>query len=187
MMDQPAAQVSKAFAGPTKESRKAAKSEASEGKWLAEALVKYRGVRPESPRCRHRTPPLSRELPLVTGPCVYFLSLLGRVVYVGQSRALWLRLREHRHKEFDSVRYLPVEQRIVDVAEQAFIAYYEPALNKTIIDYRREHHHFLLTQELDDPGRMRVLRQWLPRWEPPVRGVPQKRYALATTSDGGAR
>lgn len=62
--------------------------------------------------------------------CVYFLSLNGKVVYVGQSVNLGSRLSEHvRGKTFDSVFYLPVPRNALNDVEGHFIRALRPPLN----------------------------------------------------------
>ena len=77
------------------------------------------------------------------GPCVYFLILDDRVVYVGKTTNLPARVHSHAKgsrakrrqsvpkKEFNRVLFLPVDRDDLDEAEVYFIKELEPVLNKT--------------------------------------------------------
>lgn len=106
-----------------------------------------------------RLPPLSIELPLISGPCVYFLLRAGEVIYVGQTMRLSFRLNGHEPKGFDAVRYLPLPVEQLDVAEQAFIAFYEPKLNRTTVEVGPAHVRFLAAQDLKDARRLRAVQR----------------------------
>lgn len=102
----------------------------------------------------------TKTFPLVSGPCVYFLLDEGQVVYVGQTVRLWLRLPQHQAKRFDEVKFITVDENQLDVAEQAFIAYYQPRLNRTPIVYGLACERFLLAKGLNK-ARVRRLRRFM--------------------------
>lgn len=62
---------------------------------------------------------------------VYFLMLMGSIVYVGQTTDLLGRLARHRRlgREFDSYNFIPVERARLDEVESAYIAALMPRLN----------------------------------------------------------
>lgn len=65
------------------------------------------------------------------GPCIYFLMLRGRVVYVGQSVGVYGRTEEHRRtKKFDTIHFVLVPREMLDAAEGAFIRSINPPLNR---------------------------------------------------------
>lgn len=75
------------------------------------------------------------EPPTICG--VYLLILRGRVVYVGQTTDLYMRLRSHRReKDYDHARVIEVPNtsrgtfRALDAAERALILALEPELNR---------------------------------------------------------
>jgi hypothetical protein len=85
-------------------------------------------------------PPQLRSVPFVReyrhiGPCIYFLVLENEVIYVGQSRTLPRRIRQHlmgvkgEKKVFDRVYFLPTEGSKLDELEAFYIAELHPRLN----------------------------------------------------------
>jgi excinuclease UvrABC nuclease subunit len=70
---------------------------------------------------------------------VYFLMRAGDVVYVGKSRDIICRAMQHRNertgqswqlrKDFDSFRFMRVDEEILDEIEQRSIAYFQPRYN----------------------------------------------------------
>lgn len=71
-------------------------------------------------------------------PCVYFLMHEGRIIYVGQTVKLPLRIYQHRRGEgrfpakvFDRVLYLHVVPARLLSAEKYFIDLLQPELNRT--------------------------------------------------------
>lgn len=74
---------------------------------------------------------LSESRCVFPSACIYFLSLENKVVYVGQSVNLMLRLFQHKHtKSFDRVFYLPVPESQLNRIEAEFIRLLKPPLNK---------------------------------------------------------
>lgn len=64
-------------------------------------------------------------------PAIYFLCKEGRVVYVGQSMRLPIRIGGHcLSKSFDSVFWFEADMMRLDVIERAFIRYLRSPLNK---------------------------------------------------------
>lgn len=62
---------------------------------------------------------------------VYFLINDGRVVYVGQTREIMLRLYTHRkQKDFDKVYMIEVPNQELDTVERKLIKVLDPPLNK---------------------------------------------------------
>lgn len=71
------------------------------------------------------------EVPQIP-PCVYFLSLAGKVVYVGQSTNLYLRILAHLSDEsklFDRVFYMHVPKKHLNRIEARLISELKPQLN----------------------------------------------------------
>ena len=64
--------------------------------------------------------------------CVYFLTLGGKIQYVGQSTFLPSRIQNHEEsaKEFDAVYFIRVPREILDDVEAALIAILDPPLNR---------------------------------------------------------
>jgi hypothetical protein len=63
---------------------------------------------------------------------VYFLCLKGKVVYVGKSRNVVVRIHAHlddRRKRFDSAYYILLPSCQTDEAERTFISHFKPVLN----------------------------------------------------------
>lgn len=74
------------------------------------------------------------SLQIVSG--VYFLFDRGNIVYVGQSRDVFLRVRRHfvdPNKPFDSWAYLPIAPDELEMAERMYIDLFQPYLNKTVV------------------------------------------------------
>jgi hypothetical protein len=67
-------------------------------------------------------------------PCVYFLTDSElRIVYVGQTTDLPLRISNHRRdKRFARVFYLPLERGELTLIERAFIVALLPVLNSSV-------------------------------------------------------
>lgn len=65
-------------------------------------------------------------------PCIYFLARASKIVYVGQTIALPVRIAQHAEngKDFDSVYYLMVPRERLNDTERAFIQILKPELNK---------------------------------------------------------
>jgi hypothetical protein len=64
---------------------------------------------------------------------IYFLFLLGELVYVGQSNNVHSAITRHREKEFDQVFIRKVDQECdIDLLEQSCIVYFKPKYNKTV-------------------------------------------------------
>jgi hypothetical protein len=62
---------------------------------------------------------------------VYFLTLTGEIVYVGQTLDLIQRLAVHRtDKEFDNMFYIPVKKDIARTVEQILIKIFRPKFNR---------------------------------------------------------
>lgn len=63
--------------------------------------------------------------------CVYFLISEHNVVYVGQSKNLESRIKQHRaDKQFDDIYYIEIDGLDeLPAVEQAFIRFYKPKLN----------------------------------------------------------
>lgn len=80
--------------------------------------------------------PTATAVLIPRGTVVYFLTLRGNVVYVGQSRKLVFRLTHHIRlgREFDAVCYVPVPERELDHEEQRFIRIFQPVYNKVFVD-----------------------------------------------------
>ncbi|MBN2118549.1 MAG: GIY-YIG nuclease family protein [Anaerolineales bacterium] len=71
-------------------------------------------------------------VPLI--PCVYFLMHRDRVVYVGRTSNLYLRIGNHlREKQgmFTGIQYIHCGQRESERLERRYIKKYNPPLNKT--------------------------------------------------------
>ncbi len=65
---------------------------------------------------------------------VYFLFLGRRCVYVGQSRNIFVRMRDHQQprngkKEFDTFSYIEVPPESLDSVEAYYITLFSPKLN----------------------------------------------------------
>jgi predicted GIY-YIG superfamily endonuclease len=80
----------------------------------------------------------------VCGPCVYFLTLGNKIVYVGKTISLSKRLSDHKHghgrpggsgtftsaKEFDDVFYISMrDSKIAGQVEYALIKFIRPIFN----------------------------------------------------------
>ncbi len=68
---------------------------------------------------------------------VYFLFLGRRCVYVGQSRNIFVRMRDHQlprsgAKEFDTFSYIEVPPESLDAIEAYYITLFSPKLNRTM-------------------------------------------------------
>jgi len=74
----------------------------------------------------------------ISGSCgVYFLFDGNECIYVGQSRHVHVRVREHRtnnsaKKTFDSYAFLPVALKDLDAIEAHYIALMRPRLNDSL-------------------------------------------------------
>lgn len=108
-------------------------------RWVDENLtVSCDGAPINDLHWRQRVPkelaPVPSLRPVPVGPypaAVYFLCRGPRVVYVGQTTDLAVRLAAHRGtKDFDSAFYLPVPARDLDRVEAAFIRFYDCELNQ---------------------------------------------------------
>jgi len=67
-----------------------------------------------------------------TNPCIYFLCREDRIVYIGQSINLMMRLGNHtQNKNFDRVFYFEVARGELNSVEAALIEYYDPEYNRT--------------------------------------------------------
>lgn len=65
-----------------------------------------------------------------SGTCIYFLCENSKVVYVGQSDNVHIRLGEHhRTKRFDNVYYIRVSANRLNKVEASLIAYLKPIYN----------------------------------------------------------
>jgi len=83
-------------------------------------------------------PPQLSELPVKEFfsapifPCIYFLCRDNKIVYIGQSVNLSVRLGEHlKTKGFDRIFYMEVQACDLTETETRLIEYYDPELNKT--------------------------------------------------------
>lgn len=64
---------------------------------------------------------------------VYFLVKDGRVVYVGQSTNIHMRLAKHlATKDFDSFHFVECDASILDEVEAAYIVSLDPPLNRVV-------------------------------------------------------
>ena len=64
---------------------------------------------------------------------IYFLLLLGELVYIGQSNSVHSAIIRHRDKEFDQVFIRKVDPGFdIDLLEQACIVYFKPRLNRQV-------------------------------------------------------
>jgi hypothetical protein len=83
---------------------------------------------------------LLREADIVAGATpyaarcgIYFLVKYERVMYVGQSINVDVRLRDHEDRfDFDSVAYIPCDRSILDKMESLYIHFLRPAWNGQI-------------------------------------------------------
>lgn len=76
---------------------------------------------------------LLEEVEIHRASVVYFLLLLGELVYVGQSNNIHSALTRHRDKEFDQAFIRKVDPGAnIDLLEQACIVYLRPKYNKTV-------------------------------------------------------
>lgn len=71
------------------------------------------------------------QIPAVGSPCVYFLMLAERIVYIGQSTAIHDRLMQHRleGKLFDRVLAMNVADNALNATELELIKRFTPPLN----------------------------------------------------------
>lgn len=68
-------------------------------------------------------------------PCIYFLCRDKKVVYVGKTTMLPIRVNNHvmqMNKIFDEVCFLEVEEEILRETEKSFIEHFNPEYNKTL-------------------------------------------------------
>lgn len=73
------------------------------------------------------------EVPIHRCSVIYFLFLLGELVYVGQSNNVHSAISRHRDKEFDQVFIRKVDPGgDLELLEQACIVYFRPKYNKTV-------------------------------------------------------
>jgi len=63
---------------------------------------------------------------------IYFLSLCGEVVYVGQTLDITKRLNQHGDKDFDSVSFFIIDSDSASNAEAFYIVEFNPVLNKVL-------------------------------------------------------
>lgn len=67
---------------------------------------------------------------LPTGPCIYFLCKDDRIVYIGQSINMGMRIAQHTlNKNFDRVFYMNIQKDDLDRVESELIEYYAPEYN----------------------------------------------------------
>lgn len=70
------------------------------------------------------------EVPVHRCSVIYFLFLLGELVYVGQSNNVHSAIARHRDKEFDQVFIRKVDSGVdLDLVERACIVYLRPRFN----------------------------------------------------------
>lgn len=72
---------------------------------------------------------------------IYFLSLNGEVIYIGQSLNLLSRIGSHAASfYFDDVSYMPCEEKDLNELERRYVRAFMPKLNKIIPSpiYRRK-------------------------------------------------
>lgn len=79
------------------------------------------------------------------GPCVYFLLNRGKVIYIGQTTNLPLRLSDHKiSKRYDETRYIILDQSKLSRVEEALIRAFKPRLNTAAVGPLRESDRFIL-------------------------------------------
>jgi hypothetical protein len=61
---------------------------------------------------------------------IYFLILNNKVVYIGQTTNLKLRLIDHRHKQYDRFRFIECPFAMLTHYETRWIKKFRPVLNK---------------------------------------------------------
>lgn len=84
------------------------------------------------------------DVGMLQGSGVYMLTHRGKVVYVGRSKHLVVRLYQHQHAmrhprqrypgcpkamTFDGIKVLPLPQSQLDYMERELIAFYKPVYN----------------------------------------------------------
>lgn len=84
-------------------------------------------------------------------PGIYFLIKSGQIVYVGQSKWVHTRLREHIHKavkNFDSyfIQYCQIDE--LTMLESIYIARYQPKYNQQPVHDRNS----MWDKQLEDPA-----------------------------------
>ena len=62
---------------------------------------------------------------------VYFLVKLDKVMYVGQSVNVAVRIAQHGDKDFDSVTIIRCDPKVLDLVESLYIHFLRPPLNGT--------------------------------------------------------
>lgn len=71
-------------------------------------------------------------------PCIYFLCRDDRIVYIGKTLNINSRLGAHVSlKGFDRVFYMEVDKEDLDRIEKELILYYDPELNKTLMNRKK--------------------------------------------------
>ena len=81
-----------------------------------------------------------RRKDIVKGNCLYMLKDNNKIVYIGKSTALGVRLHEHKKdKKFNKVYYIKFNNRTnMELAEIYFIYKYKPRLNREFLHYKDE-------------------------------------------------
>ncbi len=78
---------------------------------------------------------------LPTGPCIYFLCKENRIVYIGQSINIGMRIAQHvLNKNFDRVFYMDVKKEDLNKVESELIEYYEPEYNGRLFEKNNSGH-----------------------------------------------
>lgn len=62
-------------------------------------------------------------------PCIYFLILSGRIVYIGKTKNVQTRIPEHATKEYDTFRMIPCDLDRLSYCEMRLIKYFKPEYN----------------------------------------------------------
>jgi hypothetical protein len=91
------------------------------------------------------------------GPCIYFLVMYGRVIYVGQTLRLTSRVRAHRKsgKRFDRVFFLQCRKDEMTMYETYWIL----TLKKQLINQLNGNAVEALKQALDTFKRNKILKK----------------------------
>lgn len=123
-------------------------------------------------------------------PGIYFIFKREKIVYVGRSNNIRLRLAAHCsnrfYKTYMMAAYLVVNENIINDLEKQFIEKYEPPLNR--IMYMGTPYHITYTKEEKEFSQFRleckligekITKELWQEWKEQKRGVRPEHYSWA--------